>query len=136
MRLNEKLEYSAGFSFFETLIVSAILASVLAVMLAAWSSAGIDASVNRKVAANRIAIRKIEEFRQTPFSNLPSSGTSTFSDPAMAELSNGAGEIFSENYLSTSSLKHISVIVSWQEGGVTSTYRLDSVFTEGGTRAP
>lgn len=84
-------------------------------------------SANNSLLAKNIASSKLEELKKMSFSSIPPNGTTTFSHPELSKLPSGYGLIFVEDYLSTSSLKHISIIIGWQDK-TTITYKIDSIF--------
>lgn len=126
--------FGAGFTFVEALIVTALLAVTMAVFLAGLFAVNANITVTRNTIASEVALRRMEQLRATSFSSLPSSGP--FTDPSLLKLPSATATLTVQDYLGTSSMKQVLINIAWRDGRATRTYRLDSVFTEGGTRAP
>lgn len=127
MLLFNQFRYKKGFSLSEILIAIALLGVILLIIMPLLSFEVTSKSVDNNLLATNIASSKLEELKKIPFSSLPPNGTTTFLHPELSKLPSGYGLIFVEDYLSTSSLKHISIIVGWQDN-TNKTYKIDSIF--------
>jgi prepilin-type N-terminal cleavage/methylation domain-containing protein len=122
------LNNKKGLSLIEIIISVALMSLILLMIAPVLFLEKTNKSIGYLVLANQIASRKMEELKQLPFANLPANGTTTISDPDILNLPNGEGFIFAEDYESTNSLKHITVLINWKSGESTSTYKLDALF--------
>ena len=122
------LNNKKGLSLIEIIISVALMSLILLMITPVLFLEKTNKSIGYLVLANQIASRKMEELKQLPFANLPANGTTTISDPDILNLPNGEGFIFTEDYESTSSLKHITVLINWKSGESTSSYKLDALF--------
>jgi len=108
-----------------------LIAASVSIFLSVWMAVGLNKSLERQILAGQIANREIEKIKAKSFSEiLPTS--SPISDPALSRLPQAAGTTTISNYLSTSTLKSIDVLVTWQERGE-KRFRLNTVVAEGTT---
>jgi len=128
------LKKYGGFTLLEVAIAIGLIAVATSVFLGIWFLSIAGKRSEHLIVASHIASREIEHIRQTNFDLLPASGP--FSDPMLAELPSGAAFVSVENYEGVSDMKHVSVTVSWSDGGATKNYKLDTIVARGATYPP
>lgn len=125
-----KVKGQSGFSLIEIILAFFLIGVAITIFFSTigsflWTKGGKDQQL-----ATRIAIKKMEEIRNTPFSSLPSSGP--FSDPDLSKLPSGSGNLTVTDWNGNSGIKAVTVKVSWQQAQGTKEVRLDTLITKGG----
>jgi len=126
------LRRTKGFSLLEAIIAIGLIMVLLSAFLSVWLAAGLNISIQRAILAEQIASREIETIRAKSFSEIVST-TTPITDALLGELPGGTGTTTISDYLATSTIKHIEVLVTWRERGATKQYRLNTLVTSGGT---
>lgn len=120
-----------GFSLIEILISISILVTILAVILPVWNFELINKKIQNINIASRIATSKLEELKNSKFSDLPNEGSINFTHPDLSKLNQGLGMIEVKNYQNNNSetLKEIKIQIMWQDNQ-TSTYEIYYLFSK------
>jgi len=80
--------------------------------------------------AYKVAGKKIEQLRNTPFTNLPSSGV--FTDPGLADIASSTATLTVSDFGGNVEIKQINVMITWEESGGTKNLSLDTLISSGG----
>jgi Tfp pilus assembly protein PilV len=129
---SQKLKHKGqkGFSLLELLIAFFLITVTVFVFLKTTDTLGRITRGKHQTTAYHIASKKIEEFRNSSFASLPSSGP--FSDPQLSSIPQGSGTITVDNYQSSTKIKQITVAVSWLEQSAPRQISLSTLISEGG----
>ncbi len=123
-----------AFSLIEVIIALAIVLATLTVFGAALSSLPLTKNARNQNLAYHIAAKKVEELRNTPFDQLPASGS--FTDPGFSDLNGASGTQTVSNYAGSSSIKLLAVTVFWQDQTVTRSVTLETLVSDKGLNQP
>ena len=120
----------SGFTVIEVLITLFMIGASLVLFQATTNSIILNRQGGYKEIALRIADKKIQTIRTTPFASIPASGS--FADPALASLPNGQANLTVTDASAT--LKDVTVTVSWTHytGTGTSEIKLQTYVLQGG----
>jgi type II secretory pathway pseudopilin PulG len=123
---------SAGVTLLESIIAVSLMLVALTIFLSIWLAIGLDKSLQRLSVAEQIASTEMEKIRIKPFQDIVSTST-PITNQDLAKLPFGSGTTTVSDYLSTSSIKYVEILITWQESGASKNFRLDTLVTEGGT---
>ena len=119
-----------GFSLIELIVALGLISVAVLLLGVAVSSVPLTKNTRDQNLAYHIAVKKIEELRSISYASLPGSGT--FTDPGFAELNSAAGQLTVASYQGSSEIKHITVTVTWTDGGANKNVTLDTLMAENG----
>ncbi len=108
-----KTKSDAGFTLIEVIVALALLTATLVIFGSALSAIPLTKAARNQNVAYHVAAKKLEELRNTPFANLPSSGS--FADPALNNLSNASGQITIADYEESTEIKQVTVTIWWSD---------------------
>lgn len=119
-----------GFSLIELIIALALILVAIMIFGVALSSLPLTKTARDQNIAYHIAAGKFEELRNTPFADLPASGS--FTDAGFVELRTPTGNLVIVNYEGSTFIKKATVTVSWEELGQTKSVVLETLISENG----
>jgi hypothetical protein len=107
------LKSGAGFTILEIPIAIFIISVVLILYAASTNSILLNRNARYQDVATRIGTSLMEDLRNTPYANLPISGS--MSHAKLDDLPNGQAAITVTDI--DDNMKEMTITVSWQEGG-------------------
>lgn len=123
-------QLKTGFTLIEILL-SLFLIMALAAMLFSSSATLVQSrSTNLQSQATKIASKDIECLRNTAFNSLP--GTCTFLQADLNKLPQANATRTISNYQSSTKIKHVSEVVTWQENNNPRQLKMDTLIYENG----
>ncbi|MDP3994171.1 MAG: hypothetical protein Q8P75_04300 [bacterium] len=123
-----------GFTIIETTIALLLVMVTITIFGVALSSLPLTRTARNQNIAYHIAVKKMEELRDTQFASLPAN--STFADPGLANLSNPSADFTIEDYAGSSQIKTATVTVQWQEESHTREVVLETLMSDHGLNRP
>ena len=114
---------TGGFSLIEIIITIAFVAIIVSIFLTAANTWRSIRGIQWQTYAYDVAKHEMENLRNTPFANLPSSGS--FTDSQLSRLPSGSGQLI----VTGSDPKNVKIVVSWVQNGLTKNYVLETLFT-------
>jgi hypothetical protein len=100
-----------GISIIEVIVTMFMLAVILVFYVSALNLVALTKKLKREDYAYHIANKQMEALRNTPYANLPVSGT--INDTMFSNLSSGSGSFTVTSYPSMMGLKEAVVTVTW-----------------------
>jgi prepilin-type N-terminal cleavage/methylation domain-containing protein len=119
-----------GFTVIEVLITLFVIAASLMIFQASSRTIILNRQSEYREIALRIADKKLQSIRTTPFANIPTSGS--FSDPALSNLPDAQASLTVAN--TSDSLKDVTVTVTWTNPSAnkTESINLQTIIMQGG----
>jgi len=125
-----KLPKRLGFTLIEVLITLALVSVLISIFFTATNIWRWIRHVRWQTFAKQIASREIEQLRNTPYDNLPASGS--FSDSNMTKIPQGSGQMNIAVVNGQADLSQVKVTVFWVQEGQTKSIQLDTLMSKNG----
>lgn len=125
-----KLPKNSGFTLIEVLITLALISVLISIFFTATNIWRWIRHVRWQTFAKQIASSEMEQLRNTPYNNLPASGS--FSDPNMAKIPQGSGQLNIAAVNGQTDLSQVKVTVFWVQEGQNQSIELDTLMSKNG----
>ena len=122
--------FKSGFTLIEIVLSVFLILGIVSILFSASGTYIHSRSAALASTAAKIASGEIETLRETDFANLPSSGT--FSSPDLSKLPSGQAQRTLGDYQGSSKIKQVTIAVSWQEGSLPKTIKMETLISESG----
>ena len=121
---NLKLKTQTGFSLIELMIVLVLITAAIAIFIRFTDTFSRIGRARNQIKSYHLAAKKLEELRNTPFVNLPVSGSFT---------ENGSqGQLTLTDYQEKTDIKQVTVEVFYQDHSIQRRIQLDSLISKYG----
>jgi len=121
---------SRGFTLIELIIGLALTVGALALFGVILSTVPLTRESRNQNIVYKVAGKKIEELRVTPFASLPSSGV--FTDSGLNDLTSSTAVLTVSDFGGNTEIKQINVSITWDEEGTARNLSLDTLIIDGG----
>lgn len=123
-----------GFSLLEVLVVLTTVSILIVLVGSIPNSLGLISKSRNLNLVKEVAIKKMEELREMPYSNLTDG---EIYDSRLKLLTNAVGQVTVEDCnisicTQQEAVKEVIVKIDWKESGQDKTYSLKTLITEGG----
>lgn len=133
---NYYLKTQQGFSLVEIMLVLFIVGAIILLIANLPRSFELVGFSQHESVAKQVASKEIENVRSTTYTNL-ANGTSAITDPRIASLPGGSGEVTVsdcpvEMCTNSEAVKKVEVIIRWNENGKPRTTTVTTLVAQGG----